>query len=132
VRAVLDANVLVSALLSREGAPAQLLQAWRSGHFELVVSPQLLGELARVFEYPKLRRRIEKADADAFVDLLRSAAVVAGDAGDPPRRAADPDDDYLIALAAQERAILVSGDRDLLELASRYPVRAPRDFVDSL
>ena len=36
LRAVLDVNVLVSAVLSATGAPAQLLRAWRDGEFELV------------------------------------------------------------------------------------------------
>jgi hypothetical protein len=38
VRAVLDPNVLIAALLSPTGAPAQLVGRWLGGEFELVVS----------------------------------------------------------------------------------------------
>ena len=95
MRAVLDANVLVSALISRGGAPAQLLEAWRSGSFELVVSRGLLAELRRVFEYPKLVRRLDKVEADAFVEALRAdlLAIIDERTGEPlvrsVRRTAD-------------------------------------------
>jgi hypothetical protein len=42
------------------------------------------------------------------------------------------DDDYLLALAEQERAILVSGDRHLLALADRFPIRSARALLESL
>ena len=67
MRAVLDVNVLISAILSPRGSPARLLVAWQAGAFELVVSPALLTELARALAYPKLARLIPAADADAFV-----------------------------------------------------------------
>jgi uncharacterized protein len=132
VRAVLDANVVVSALLSPRGVPAELLRAHRAGEFELVVSPALLAELERALGSPKLRRRIAEADAREFVaDLARDATQ----APDPDRaelsvRSRDPDDDYLVALAARQRCALVSGDADLLALAGRIPVFTPRDFLD--
>jgi predicted nucleic acid-binding protein len=46
VRAVVDPNLLISALLSREGSPARVLRAWLEGAFELIVSEDLLGEIA--------------------------------------------------------------------------------------
>jgi len=56
VRAVLDPNVLISALLSPAGAPAELFTRWFAGEFELVVSPALLEELERALVYPEIRR----------------------------------------------------------------------------
>ncbi|MFX8385659.1 PIN domain-containing protein, partial [Acinetobacter baumannii] len=44
IRAVLDPGVLVAALLSSQGAPAQLLRLLVKGHFQLVLSPKLLEE----------------------------------------------------------------------------------------
>jgi uncharacterized protein len=132
VRAVLDANVLISALLSRAGTPAQLLVRWLAGEFELVVSRRLLEELEAALAYPKLRARIPADAAEGLIDLLRESAVLADDPANPPSRAADPDDDYLLALAEAERAVLVTGDGRLLELGVRYPVLSARAFVDSL
>ncbi len=133
MRAILDVNVLVSALLSPNGAPAQLLVAWREGRYELVVSPLLLEELERSLSYPKIRKRIDAADADRFVGSLRnSASMVADPDEEPLLRSPDPGDDYLLALAVAENVPIVSGDRHLLELADRAPVFAPRSFLATL
>jgi uncharacterized protein len=133
MRAVLDANVLISAILSPHGSPARLLLAWQAGAFELVVSPKLLAELARALRYPKLARRIPPADAEAFVAWIARSAVVAADPeAAPPIRSADPKDDYLLVLATAERAVLVSGDAHLTDLADRLPIRTPAEFLASL
>lgn len=44
----------------------------------------------------------------------------------------DPDDDYLLALAASERAVLVSGDGHLTALGDRLRVRTQADFLAAL
>jgi hypothetical protein len=133
VRAVLDSNVLISAILSPRGSPARLLLAWQTGGFDLVVSPALLAELARALGYPKLTRLVQPADAAEFVDWIARSAVLAADPESAPRiRSADPNDDYLLALAMAERAILVSGDAHLIVLGDRLPVRTPADFLASL
>ena len=133
MRAVLDANVLISAILSPRGAPAALLLAWQSGAFELIASPLLLAELGRALAYPKSLRLVPATDARAYIDwLARSARVVADPGGPPPIRSTDPADDYLIALAAAERAVLVSGDAALTTLADRIPVRTPAAFLAEL
>ena len=133
MRAVLDPNVVISGFLSQTGSPAAVLQAWRKGSFEAIVSPLVLAELERALAYPKLRKRIPSSDADAAVRWLRGGATVVDDpAEQPPVRSEDPGDDYLIALAAHQRAALVSGDRHLLALAARIPVYSPGDFLHLL
>ncbi len=49
-----------------------------------------------------------------------------------PVHSADPQDDYLIVLAAVHRTALVSGDKHLLVLADHLPVFSPRGFLDLL
>ena len=133
MRAGLNPNVLISAALSRHGAPPRILRAWLDGAFELIASPLLLEELERALAYPKLRKRIPPADAAGLVEWLRRSATVADDpAGAPPVASADPGDDYLIALAVSERAVLVSGDRHLLAIARDMPIHAPADFLAQL
>jgi uncharacterized protein len=132
VRAVLDTNILIAALLSREGAPAQIVSGWLAGEFELVVSESPLAELERALAYPKLRTRIAQTDADEFVSLLRHSAILAPDPSPPPTRSADSGDDYLIALAESSHAVLVTGDQHLLELANGLPIRTARSFLASI
>ena len=132
MRAVLDPNVLIASLLSRSGAPARIVSRWLAGEFEVVVSEALLAELARALAYPKIREHIAEEEAGAFVGLLRQTVRLAPDPEAPARRSADPGDDYLLALAQAERAVLVSGDKHLLALAGELPVFTPRAFLDAL
>ncbi len=133
MRAVLDANVFVSALIAREGAPGRVVALWLAGEFELVVSDTLLGEVRRTLARPKIRRRVSAADADRFLGVLRELAEHALDPeGPPPVRSSDPGDDYLLALAARERVPLVSGDAHVLALGDRLPIFTPREFLEQL
>lgn len=132
MRAVLDPNILIAALLSPTGTPAQLLGRWLAGEFEVVVSEALLGELERALAYPKLRRRVSAEVAAELVDLLRVGAILAPDPPNPPRRSLDPGDDYLLALAENERAALATGDHHLLALADQFPIHTARALLDQL
>jgi putative PIN family toxin of toxin-antitoxin system len=133
VRAVLDANVIISALLSPAGAPARVLAAWLQGEFELVLSPLLLAELERALGYPKLRKRIDADEAAAVIAWLKQSATVAPDSDGPSSvRPADPDDEYLLTLAEDQNAALVSGDKHLLALAGEAPIYSAADFLARL
>ncbi len=133
MRAVLDVNVLVSALISPSGTPARLVEVWLQGAFDLVVSPLLLAELERTLAYRKLRSAIRADEAAAFVAVVVRSAVLADDpTTPPPARSADPGDDYLLALAAAASACLVSGDHHLLDLAPGLPVEPPAAFLARL
>lgn len=133
MRAVLDPNVLISALLSPSGTPARIVRAWREGAFELVASALLLAELERALGYPKVARLIPTAEAQELVAWIAVEAEVADDPSEPPKaRSEDPGENYLIALAAAERAALVSGDRHLHALSGQIPIFTPAEFRDLL
>jgi uncharacterized protein len=133
VRAVVDVNVLVSGVLSAKGSSAEILGATRNGLFELVVSERLLAELRRTLAYPKLRPRIGPEKAAAFVNWARDHGTIAEDpASPPPINSRDPDDDYLLALAIDRRAYLVTGNQDLLVLSENLPILTPAQFVTKL
>jgi predicted nucleic acid-binding protein len=116
-------------VLARDGAPARVLRAWGEGAFELIVSPTLLAELGRAFSYLKLRERIDPQDAASLLDWLTRLAILAEDAETAPARSVDAADDYLIALAADNDALLVSGDKHLLDLAKELPILPPARFL---
>lgn len=123
----------------RRGDPARAGDAfegerWLLGELELVVSPLLLEEVERALAYPKVRARVEPMEASRLLALLDALGehVPDPEGGNPAARSRDPDDDYLIALAASARATLVTGDSHLLDLEGSIPVVSPRAFLDSL
>ena len=134
-RIVLDTNVFVAAVTSREGVSARLLLAARAGRFQLVASPLLLDELADVLIRPKFQRYMSIEDAHLFVDAVRELAVLVDD---PPQGAdpitGDPDDDFLVLLAEVAGAdVLVSGDPDFTTVSRPgLVVMTPRSLLESL
>lgn len=130
MRAVLDVNVIVAAVLSPTGSPAIVLRGWLEGAYDLIVSPKLLDELEHTLGCRKIRERVPSEEATALLELLRRNAEVRDDpTSEPPVRSSDPDDDYVIALAADARAVIVSGDRHLLDLSDDLPIYAPARFL---
>ena len=133
-RAVLDTNVLVSALISPGGPSAALVLDLSAGAFELVASPTLLAELGEVLGREKIRRYVSEAEASAYVYLIRREATILDDPAPSARPlSADPGDEYLVDLARAAAAdVLVSGDAHLLDLRDRLPVMTPAEFLTTL
>jgi putative PIN family toxin of toxin-antitoxin system len=106
-----------------------LAQAHGAG-FELIVSPLLLAELEVVLLRAKFRRYFAVEEVRDFLDLLGRQGTLAPDPDQPaPLSCPDPEDEYLLALAYSQKAVLVTGDSHLLEITSGAPILAPRDFL---
>ena len=130
MRAVVDVNVLLSAVLSARGPSAEILRSTRDGGFELIVSQLLIAELARALAYPKIRKRIPSEKASAYLSWVRDHGILADDPAEPPAmRSPDPDDDYLLALAISRQAFLVTGDQHLLGMRADLPILTPAQFL---
>jgi putative PIN family toxin of toxin-antitoxin system len=131
-RIVLDCNIFVSALLSPKGGPAQILDQWADGDFDLVVSPLLLAELEKVLNRPKFHASIDSVHIDALLTGLVEDAVLVDDPSPQPGLTPDPGDDYLVALARKADAqCIVSGDAHLTQLVDASPpVLTPREFLE--
>jgi putative PIN family toxin of toxin-antitoxin system len=125
VRVFLDTNVLVAAFATR-GLCADVVRLTLAAH-EMVVSETVLAELDRT-----LTRKIGLPDRDArsAVAFVREEATVAPEVT-PTVRVRDPKDAPLLAAALAGGAnVLVTGDRDLLELEQPAGIRivTPRGF----
>jgi len=133
IRAVLDTNVLVSALLF-SGPPSQLVTAWQAARFHPVVSTPILDEYLRVLAYPKFRLTT-KDITGLLEEALLPFVETTGLTSVPVTLTRDPDDAKFIecALAAVVPWV-VSGDRDLLDLGHIESVRivSVATFLDHL
>lgn len=137
LRAVLDANVYVSAVIRPEGPPGRILELFlRESVFEIVVLPAIIDEVLLALAYPKVRRHV-RGDIDLeswFEDIVALADLVAGDY-ELHGVSQDPDDDKYVAAAVEGRAaFVVTGDPDLLDIKQHAGVRivTPRAFLDLL
>ena len=134
LRVVIDPGVFVSAALVSSGPPARVVQAWRAGRFELVVSPSLIGELGEVLVRPKFTRFISPAETSRLLRLLNEEADCVPDPEVIEGVTGDPGDDYLAALVISSEAThLVTGDHTLQRWThERVTVVSPREFLDLL
>jgi putative PIN family toxin of toxin-antitoxin system len=122
--------VLVSALATR-GLCADVLTLVLAEH-DLILGEQVLSELRRVLEKKMRvpRRRVEEVEA-----FLRAQAHVAEGGARPLIKVRDSADAKVLAEAISgEAEILVTGDRDLLEVAAKAPLRivTPRGFWEQV
>jgi putative PIN family toxin of toxin-antitoxin system len=131
LRAVLDANVLVSALIRPTGPPGQIVIKLLEGRaFELITSPAILNEVRRSLTYPRVRKYLIASDdeldlwvasleliADTVKGRLRIKAVVE-----------DPDDDKYIVAALEGRAQFIVSERD----EEMHPAQKLKDLAWNL
>jgi len=136
LRAVLDANVYISAIIQPGGTPGRLVERFlRDASFEIVVSSAIVDEVLRALGYPKVRKLLHGADAQLwFEDIVVLADLVAG-AQQLSGICEDPDDDKYVAAALEARAgCVVTGDKAFLPLKEHEGVEivTPRAFLDLL
>ncbi|HEX2162573.1 MAG TPA: putative toxin-antitoxin system toxin component, PIN family [Thermoanaerobaculia bacterium] len=126
----LDTNVLVSAVATR-GICADVLQAVLVRH-RLVIGETVLAELRCVL---RDKLKLPASSAEEVDQLLRGEAVVVRDA--VPLRISIRDASDLPVLSeavAGEADVLVTGDKDLLDVGGEAPVPivSPRGFWERL
>jgi putative PIN family toxin of toxin-antitoxin system len=123
MKIILDTNVLLSALLSPVGPPAQLLEAWERGKFIVVACEDLIAELRDVTSRPFFHARLRVSTIELLAADLRDLSEFCPDV---PQAVVAPDakDSFLLALADASHAdFLVTGDKGLLALKHHGPAR---------
>jgi len=76
IRAVIDLNVIISAIISQLGIPHQIWSDWLSDQrFELVISEGIILELADKLATPRIARRygVRARHVRSTASLLRAA-----------------------------------------------------------
>ena len=140
IRAVLDTNILISALITKKhSAPFQLHQAFIAQKFILITSPAILSEAEEVInrkkivKYHKLSPEQRKAIIEQLLTLcyvtlglVKSKKVIIE---------RDPKDDKFLHAAIEAHAdYIVTGDKDLLVLQKVEGIKiiTPREFLEKL
>ncbi len=129
MRLVLDTNVIISGVYF-SGPPYDILDSWRRGRIELILSPEILDEYRRVGEH--LATQFPAVELEAFLELVTLRARIVDASPLKEKVCSDPDDDKFLACAiASGTKTICSGDKALLR-ASGYKgitILNPKDFV---
>lgn len=130
--AVLDTNVIVSAQVNRNGAPAVLIDHWiLSGKLQAVTSPAIIREYRSVTSRPKFTRY---GFPPPWLDDLVHESLQLDDVSGWPHTLPDPDDLPFLALAHRAGAWLVTGNLKHYPPSARAGVRviSPADYLSHL
>jgi hypothetical protein len=137
MKVVLDTNVLVSGLISHKGPPGQILDAWLAGDIQLFVPQQILGELRRVLQYPRIIKRLAIEQATGLLEKLGTDAEMVLVTIKLDVLTCDPSDNIYLECAVQARAdYLVTGNSEHFEEAGNMymgvHIITPRTFLEIL
>jgi uncharacterized protein len=132
LRAVLDTNIYVAAFVYPAGRTAALWVAAMDRRYRVLVSPDIIRELARVlrsdfgWEEPRVQTTIRFIAQIAEIVTPRTVVRAITD---------DPDDNRILECAVEGRAdVIVSNDHHLLDVKAfqGIPVIAAPDFRRTL
>lgn len=132
---VIDTNLVLSALVFANGRLTPLRQAWQTRRIRPLVSRSTVAELLRVLAYPKFRLSPNE-QRELLADYLPYCKTVRIPEPPPSTPACrDACDVPFLQLALVGKAkFLLTGDQDLLSLASRFacPIVTADQFLEAL
>lgn len=129
--AIIDTNVLVSAMLKTVSVPGKVLEEAMHGDIIPVLNDEILAEYEDVLNRPKFQ--FEKRAVRVFLDEIRKRAVYA-EAGLIEEVIPDPKDIVFYAVLMEKRkdeeAYLVTGN--LKHFPMRTYIVTPKEMLDIL
>lgn len=134
IRAVLDTNTIVSAIIVPAGIPAKILAAARAAHLSISMSPPIVNEVLRALQRDRVRRKyhLTVAEIEGVRLLLEKETTPTRVTREVHGIATHPEDDLILATASAAKAdYLVTGDRQLQKLGSYEGTKivSPREFL---
>lgn len=132
---VVDTNLLVSAVITSHGNAAKILELFRKNLIEIVISEEIVIEIQRVLNYPKIRKRHgwSQEETEWFIKGIKRFCIIVtprGYSGSIVTQDSS-DDKFLRCAVAGEVDYIVTGDSHLLKLGqySGIPIITPRQLL---
>ena len=128
---VLDTNVIVSAGIKAQGAPARIVRSVLQEAIQIAVNPSIIAEYRQVSLYSKFA---QYDFPPVWLEFLIEGALRFADGAAWPHPLPDPDDGCFLSLAKTTGAWVVTGN------LKHYPaksiegvvVRSPAEYVAAL
>ena len=129
-RVVIDTNVLISGLFSTTSTPAKAVEKAVT-KAQLVATLETLRELIETLHSAKFDRYVRRERRDALLERVASLVEIL-DVLQSIRASRDPKDDKFLEAAVNGRAgVIVTGDKDLLDLNPfrSIAIMTPADYL---
>jgi len=126
LRAVVDTNLFISGLFSRDSLSARLQDLWINREFELLTSIEILKEVSRVLQYPRIRQRFQpkQETIKRFFRLVFRKAIITKDLYKTDRITDDPSDNKFLACALEGKAdYIISRDPHLRNVKQFHGIK---------
>lgn len=130
MKLVVDTNVFISGVFFT-GPPYDILNAWRHGEVQIVISPEIMEEYQATGQ--ELSSRYPDIDITPWIELVATMGLMVNPPALPKQVCTDVDDDKFLACAVASRCkYLVTGDKALLATSGfrGVTVLTPRQFID--
>jgi len=137
IKVCLDTNVFVSGIISPSGAPYEVLEAWRNRELVLLTSDEIITEVSKVLQYPKIKSAFSLTDEEIekYVSLLSKYSQRTPGELKIDVIAEDPSDNMFLVCAVEGKAdFIISGDNHLLQIGTYQGIQivTPREFIKQL
>jgi putative PIN family toxin of toxin-antitoxin system len=129
--AVLDTNILVSALMRPQGPPGRVMAAVKDGELLPVFSPTIFAEYEAVLARPRLRLEAAKVDV-ALTTMRIVGTVVRAEPLPPPAGLPDDKDWPFIACAVAAGCPVITGNARDFPAGLGVRVMTAREWVEAL
>jgi len=137
IKVCLDTNVFVSGMISPSGAPYDVLEAWRNREFVLLTSDDIITEVSKVLNYPKIKSAFSLTDEEIeqYISLISQYSQRTPGELKIDIITEDPSDNMFLVCAVEGKAdFIISGDNHLLEVGTYQGIQilTPREFIKQL
>lgn len=135
MRVVIDANVLVSFLLTRSPTISQILESWENKKFTLLVTSEILLEIQQVLERFVGGKLISSQDAGALFKRLEQDSEIITTLSRVTISQDKKDNRYLACAKDGQAEYLVTGDRKHLLSIKKFGITeiiSPREFLNAI
>jgi putative PIN family toxin of toxin-antitoxin system len=126
LRAVIDTNLFISGIFGKESLSVKLQDLWIEQEFELATSMEILKEVSRVLQYPRIKQRFHPKEKTIkrFFNLIFRKAIITKDLYKAYKIVDDPTDNKFLACALEAKAdYIISRDPHLRNLKHFHGIK---------
>jgi uncharacterized protein len=136
-KAVLDSNIIVSALIVPHGKPAQIILLAKEGKFQCTLSEEIIQEVRNVLQRKHIQKKYHPSEnaIEDFIKIIRANSTFHTIQQVENIIPNDPPDNIVLACAVESRAdYLVSGNLHFINLKDYRNVKmvTPAQFLEVL